>query len=344
MFAGEPRAGFVRPSGLEAAVTGRQAVSERLREIAAACTAAAAEQLAAQQSLDAAREAREAAAEAVRAIDHDMQDARIRLDVLIEEHGSQRTEAITTATRDRAAADARLAETPATLERLQPDMLRQTSGRLQRAIEKLQTSSQAALAERTIALDRLRTNGTLDPHEDLARALAAERLAEATERHAAREARAHALLAELFAARKAEIEERFVAPLATRVAGYLRCLFGADATVSVGSEDNAFTGLQVSRPGVDAVAIPFDRLSGGAREQVAAAFRLAMAEILARDHGGCLPIVFDDAFVNSDPERVVAVQAMLERAAERGLQVIVLSCNHRDYDGLGAVTHELTRA
>ncbi|MFM7109120.1 MAG: ATP-binding protein, partial [Planctomycetaceae bacterium] len=79
-------------------------------------------------------------------------------------------------------------------------------------------------------------------------------------------------------------------------------------------------------------------------EQVAAAFRLAMADILAADHDGCLPIVFDDAFVNSDPARISAVQAMLDRAAERGLQVIVLSCNHRDYDGFGAATRELSRA
>jgi uncharacterized protein YhaN len=128
------------------------------------------------------------------------------------------------------------------------------------------------------------------------------------------------------------------------VADYLRCLFGADTTVSVGSSNNEFTSLHVARPGLAGVAIPFDRLSGGTREQVAAAFRLAMAEILARDHDGCLPVVFDDAFVNSDAARVAAVQGMLERAAERGLQVIVLSCNHREYDSLGATIYVLPPA
>jgi energy-coupling factor transporter ATP-binding protein EcfA2 len=77
-------------------------------------------------------------------------------------------------------------------------------------------------------------------------------------------------------------------------------------------------------------------LSGGAKEQLAAAVRLAIAELLALDHDKCLPIVFDDAFAYSDPERVQALQRMLDLAAERGLQVIVLTCNPSDYAGLGA--------
>jgi hypothetical protein len=343
VFAGEARPGFVRPIGLDAALAARRAAGERLRELATACATATAEEQAAERALALAREARESAAEAIRTIDDDLRDARVRLQVLVEEHGSDRAQAITAATNHHAAADERLAATQAALVRLQPDILRQTAVRLQRAIEKLQVAGQAALADRTIALDKLRTNGTLDPRADLAQALADERMAETAYQHAARDARAHALLAELFAARKAEIEARFVAPLANRVAGYLRCLFGADATVTIGSEADAFTTLHVTRPELGSVAIPFARLSGGAREQVAAAFRLAMAEILAADHGGCLPIVFDDAFVNSDPGRVAAVQAMLDRAADRGLQVIVLSCNQRDYDGLGATMIELER-
>jgi hypothetical protein len=55
------------------------------------------------------------------------------------------------------------------------------------------------------------------------------------------------------------------------------------------------------------------------------------------------PIVFDDAFVNSDPVRTRAIQEMLDLAAARGLQVIVLTCNHRDYETLGAHLVELTR-
>ena len=66
-----------------------------------------------------------------------------------------------------------------------------------------------------------------------------------------------------------------------------------------------------------------------------------MAEVLAADHGGCLPVVFDDAFAYSDPERVNQLQRMLDLAATRGLQVIILTCNPVDYAALGAKTVSL---
>lgn len=337
------RPDFSMPGGLEAAIAARKAITEQLRALAHAVAATTAERQAAEQLLAEARARREQTADDIRAIDGELRDAQVRRDVLVEEHGDQRHQAIAIATQDRAAAMEQLTATQAALQRLQPDLLRKTASRLQRAIEKLLTDSRSAIADRTVALERLRNEGTLDPRADLAQALAAERMAEATQRQAAREARAYALLARLFAEKKAEIEARFVAPLADRVAGYLRCLFGANAMVTIGYAGDTFTTLDVARTEFGGVAMPFRRLSGGAREQVAAAFRLAMAEILAREHGGCLPIVFDDAFVNADPSRLSGIQAMLDRAAERGLQIIVLSCNHRDYDALGAATVELHR-
>jgi len=99
--------------------------------------------------------------------------------------------------------------------------------------------------------------------------------------------------------------------------------------------NNKFAGFDLSRAG-ESAAMPFAALSGGTREQVAAAVRLAVAELLAAEHDGSLPVVFDDAFVNSDPERVVTLQRMLDLAAARGLQVIVLTCNSADYVALGA--------
>jgi len=56
---------------------------------------------------------------------------------------------------------------------------------------------------------------------------------------------------------------------------------------------------------------------------------------------GCLPMVFDDAFVNSDPERIKAVQRVLYLGARRGLQIIVLSCNPKDYDQFAATRIDL---
>src|SRR5690606_19700741 len=116
---------------------------------------------------------------------------------------------------------------------------------------------------------------------------------------------------------------------------YLRCLFGPDARAAVAFENNAFQSIGLVRSS-QVGSLAFDALSGGAREQVAAAVRLAIAELLAADHDAVLPIVFDDAFAYSDPERVRVLQRMLDLGATRGLQVIVLTCNPSDYAGLGA--------
>jgi len=61
--------------------------------------------------------------------------------------------------------------------------------------------------------------------------------------------------------------------------------------------------------------------------------RLSMADVLKGSHDGCLPLVFDDAFTNSDSERVQIVKQMLGTAVDRGLQVILLTCDPRAYEG-----------
>jgi len=71
----------------------------------------------------------------------------------------------------------------------------------------------------------------------------------------------------------------------------------------------------------------FDVLSTGAREQFAAALRVTMAEVLAKAYEGTLPVLFDDAFANSDPERQAGVYRMLQKASDQGLQIILLTCD-----------------
>ena len=76
-------------------------------------------------------------------------------------------------------------------------------------------------------------------------------------------------------------------------------------------------------------------LSTGAREQFGAAWRIAIAEVLAEAYDGSLPVLFDDAFSNSDPERQQGVYRMLAQAAEQGLQVILLTCDPERSQGIG---------
>lgn len=263
-------------------------------------------------------------------------DAQVRL--LLQTHGGDDDRAAELAARGaaRETAELTLAQTKQALESLQPDLLDADRERLTRAMKAQTEAKEEADRKRAGAHGLLVRDGTSDPAADLA--LAEAKAREAAERCAAEERRARALqlLHGLFQEEQQRLADQFTAPLAAKISGYLECLFGPGARAEVRLEGNEFTGLQLVCPAQSAGAFEFESLSGGTKEQLAAAVRLAMAEVLAEAHEGCLPVVFDDAFAYADPGRVQSVQRMLDLAASRGLQVIVLTCTPADYAALGA--------
>jgi len=231
-------------------------------------------------------------------------------------------------------ADAELAKTREALAGLQPENLAADEVRLSRAIEEREQARGSAAERLAVARRLLHNEGTTDPSGDLARARAAEIAATDRLSGAQRHAQALQLLKDVFAEEQQALTDQFTRPLADKVSVYLQCLFGPLVAAQVTLVDGEFEPMTLSRHAAGAFA--FQTLSGGTMEQVGVAFRLAMAEILAQDHGGCLPVILDDAFVNSDPERIAGLQRMLDVAASRGLQIIVLSCTPSDYTALGA--------
>jgi len=268
----------------------------------------------------------------------EVENLRTKAVVLEERHGTDRASRIAELDQSRAAAAARVAASRARLARLSPEALELDRQRLERTLIKLSAAKQDAETKRLLARASLELEGTTDPREDLARAAARRRLVAVDQSRATREAEAVRLLATLFGENKRAVESQFVAPLASRVSSYLERLYGEGTTVGVDYEGGRFSRLTLSRRGVGDTRFEFSQLSSGAKEQVGAAFRLAMAEVLAEDHDGCLPIVFDDAFVNSDSDRQRALQRLLDLGASRGLQVIVLTCRLESYATLGATT------
>jgi DNA repair exonuclease SbcCD ATPase subunit len=226
-------------------------------------------------------------------------------------------------------------ETRKQLEALQPGLLVGDQERVARSSKQLGDRRTEALQKIAVARNLLLSEGKSDPQARLAQARANEIFARDRMESMSRKARAIQLLSEEFVAERQKLADQFTQPLAEKATGYLQCLFGFGARASVGWDGEGFSELRLSRPGPEG-ALEFSQLSGGAREQVAAALRLAMAEVLAVDHGGSLPVVFDDAFAYADPERVKTLQRMLDLGASRGLQIIVLSCNPADYATLGA--------
>lgn len=238
--------------------------------------------------------------------------------------------------RTKGAAAKEVDELESALRELEPEELGRKMKRLERALEGQQAAKTSMGETQAVARSILQSQGVTDPQEQLASAkakLAAEEERLQTEE---RQGKAKLLLSDLFHAEQQKHSAKFTTPLITKIADYLRPVFGRSIDVQLNNENLKFTGLGLNRRDNDQGAVDFDSLSAGAREQMAAAVRLAIAELLAEESDGCLPIVFDDAFAYSDPDRVEALQAMLDLAANRGLQVIVLTCSPRDYYRLGA--------
>lgn len=229
------------------------------------------------------------------------------------------------------------------IETLQPELLVADRERLQRARQEQSRRLSESRDRATLAKGVLIADGIADPGIDLA--MARQRRDQVSE--SARNLRIHAsaisLLDDLFQEEQQKLSASFTRPLADRLNGYLRCLFGPKAEAQVDYREGEFEGLRLLRPELGPAPVTFKSLSGGTREQVATALRFAMAELLAADGDGCLPVVFDDAFAYSDPERLRGMIRMLDLATRRGLQVILLTCNAAEYQSLGAKTLVLQR-
>jgi len=229
------------------------------------------------------------------------------------------------------------------LQEMQIEQLRLSIGRLEAAIKVARDLVHDAEKRKAVALATLQRDSEDDPEAALKRAEALHGNMKQALELTRRTADARSLLHRLFQDQKSELAREYTRPLVSKIISYLRCIFGPHVNADVELEGDQMNGVKISRAEFGGVAFDFNQLSGGTAEQVAAAARLAMAEVLAADHGGHLPVVFDDAFTNTDPDRSAKIQDMLYLAAENGLQVIVLSCNPADYAGSGAKEIRLSK-
>lgn len=231
------------------------------------------------------------------------------------------------------------------LTALQPEALKSDEQRLNTAMDSAQRTIHTAEQEQAAVRERMRLHGTTDPHADLELSRARLERAQMRFRELDTQAKAIQHLTDLAETAQQRMAQQFTRPLAEAVQGYLECIFGVGTSLGLEWKADAgkFSTLAANRERQGLGTFPFAALSGGAREQVGVAMRLAMAQVLASGHDNCLPIVLDDAFTNSDPERVGLLHRMLYRAAEQGLQVIVLTSNPEHYSTLGAIEVTLRR-
>ena len=135
---------------------------------------------------------------------------------------------------------------------------------------------------------------------------------------------------------RASARDRYVEPVLSELAPLVRLLW-PEAELRFDAEDVLPAALE--RAGTRE---QFAVLSGGTQEQIAVLVRLAFARMLARS-GAQAPVIFDDAIVFTDDDRIERMFDALTRQAQ-DLQIIVLSCRQRAFRDLGGQRLEIVSA
>lgn len=308
------------PADPEAAEAALAPAEDRLRaarsaqQTARACFDTARDAaLTATHSLERAREAL-AAVEAALGPADGRETARAALDTAARTAAAELAAARATAAHLRAdAPDLASVEAAATRAATAVTRARDEAGALDREIAEL-TGRIAARADEAIE----------ERHEELRGRLAAARTRLA---HVEAEVAALTRLRRALDEARRTAREQYFGPVMAELRPLLALLLDE---ASITFDDATLLPAALARAGQEEEV---DRLSGGLREQLAVLTRLAFARLLARG-GQPVPVILDDALVWSDDARIERMFDALHRQA-RDLQIIVLTCRQRAFEGLG---------
>ncbi len=123
---------------------------------------------------------------------------------------------------------------------------------------------------------------------------------------------------------------RYVDPFRNQVERLGRIVFGDTFEVEIDSQ------LRICSRTLSGRTVPYESLSGGAKEQLGIVARLAGAALVAKEDS--VPVVIDDALGFTDPDRLVKMGAVFDAVGGDG-QVIVLTCSPQRYESVGAAHH-----
>ena len=137
-----------------------------------------------------------------------------------------------------------------------------------------------------------------------------------------RRARAAQLLRSVMARHRDATRLRYVDPFRNQVERLGRIVFGDTFEVEIDSE------LRICSRTLCGRTVPYESLSGGAREQLGIVARLAGAALVAKEE--TVPVVIDDALGFTDADRLTKMGAVFDAVGGDG-QVIVLTCSPQRY-------------
>ncbi len=188
-----------------------------------------------------------------------------------------------------------------------------------------------ALREVTAAL---KVYGTEGRKGQLDAAATEREHAEAEYSRVRRLARAAALLRSVMTRHRDATRLRYVDPFRNQVERLGRIVFGESFEVEIDSE------LRICSRTLSGRTVPYESLSGGAKEQLGIVARLAGAALVAKEDS--VPVVIDDALGFTDAGRLTKMGAVFDAVGGDG-QVIVLTCSPQRYASVGGAHHiELT--
>jgi hypothetical protein len=138
-------------------------------------------------------------------------------------------------------------------------------------------------------------------------------------------ARAAQLLRSVMTRHRDTTRRRYVEPYRSELQRLGRPVFGPTFEVDVDSD------LCIRSRTLDGITVPYDSLSGGAKEQLGILARLAGAALVAKEDA--VPVVVDDALGFTDPDRLAKMGQLFDSVGSHG-QVIVLTCSPDRYNGV----------
>jgi AAA ATPase-like protein len=145
-----------------------------------------------------------------------------------------------------------------------------------------------------------------------------------------RRARAAQLLRSVMTRHRDATRQRYVDPFRSQVERLGRIVFGDSFEVEIDSA------LRICSRTLAGRTVPYDSLSGGAKEQMGIVARLAGAVLVAKEDS--VPVVIDDALGFTDADRLAKMGAVFNAVGDDG-QVIVLTCSPERYASVQGAHH-----
>ena len=227
-------------------------------------------------------------------------------------------------------AAARLADVGSRLTQITPERIDAELGDAERHADNLTRDYDVVAGEIRDLATQLRIYGTEGRKGRLDAAQAGREHADGEWACVGRRARAAQLLRAVILRHRDDTRLRYVEPFRAEIQRLGRIVFGDSFEVEIDRS------LRICSRTLAGRTVPYESLSGGAKEQLGIVARLAAAALVAKEDS--VPVIIDDALGFTDSHRLARMGAVFD-AVGSDAQVLVLTCSPRRYDSVEGAHH-----